>query len=181
MQYHCVIAELFRPFVGEMPQASAIVEALPAEPAIESLEQLRNLVYQYVSRYDGPPVSVTMLGSLLCVTYASIHRLDDTAWRFFFTVCIKFLGDMVEYFPVARFILQGIFNSAGRTQTSLPPEALSVFDYYDGLISKVSFSEVESSYPVDLSLSRTDLEGARLSNLIKGTRDMSIQDPRRHP
>lgn len=176
MQYHCVVAELFRPFVGEMPQASSMVEYFPTEPTIASLEQLRGLAYRYVSRYDGPPVSVNILGSLVCISYAAIRRLDDPEWRFFFTLCLKFLGEMVEFFPISRFILQGIYNSAGRTQTTIPPEALSVFEYYDGVISAVRSSEVESSYPVDLSLSQTDLEGSRLSNLIENTGEIKLVD-----
>jgi hypothetical protein len=177
MQYHCVIAELFRPFVGEMPQiSSSLVTRFPKEQAIESMEQLRHIVYQYVSRYDGPPVSVSMLGSLLCVTYAAIRRLDDPEWRFFFALCIKFFGEMVDCFPVAKFILQGIYHSAKRTRTALPPEALSVFVHYKDVMNAVRTNEVESSYPVDLSLSQTDLQGARLSNLVKGTGAIDLDD-----
>lgn len=177
MQLHCVVAELFRPFVGEMPQSdSSMAASFPMDAAIASMEQLRSLVYQYVSRYNGPPVSVSMLGSLLCVTYAAIRRLNNSEWRFFFAVCIRFLGEMVDYFPVARFVLQGIYHSAERTHTAMPPEALSVFDYYNGLINQVRISEVESSLPIDLNLSQTDLEGARLSNLIKGTGEITLED-----
>jgi len=105
--------------------------------------------------------------SLLCVTNAAIERLDDEEWKASFDNCIKFLGEMVQYFPVARFVLQGIYYSAERTQTKLPDEASRVFDYYNGAVKKVRTKEVESSYPVDLRLSRTDLTGARLSNFIK--------------
>lgn len=178
MQYHCVVAELFRPFVGEMPRAPlpSTPSIFPDEQAFASMEHLRRLVYQYVSRYDGPPVSFSILGGLLCVTYAAIRRLDDTEWRFFFGVSIKFLGEMVDYFPVARFILQGIYQSSSRTGVTLPPEALSVFEYFNGSINRVRANDVESSYPVDLDLSLTDLEGARLSNLIKNTGNIVLED-----
>lgn len=175
MQYHCVVAELFRPFVGEMPSSdSSMAASFPTDAAIDSMLQLRVLIHQYVTRYKGPPVSVSMLGSLLCVTYAAIRRLDDADWRFFFSMCIRFLGEMVEYFPVARFVLQGIHNSTYRTKTAMPPEALEVFEYYNGLINKVRVSDVESSLPIDLHLSQTDPEGARLSNLIRSTADLAL-------
>jgi len=175
MQYHCVVAELLRPFVGEMPQSAPSGAAdLYTRAAISSMEHLRQLVYEYVSRYDGPPVSVSMLGSLLCITYAAIRRLENDDWRFFFVMCIKFLGEMVEYFPLAKYVLRGIHHSAERTRIPLPPEAKAVFDYYNETIDRVRGEEVESSYPVDLSLSRTDDEGSRLSNLIKNTSDMHL-------
>lgn len=179
MQYHCVVAELSRPFVGEMPQITIkdpLPDDFPMEVAVKSMDHLRSIVFQYVSKYDGPPVSVSMLGSLLCVTYAAIRRLEDQEWRFFFAVCIKFLGEMVEYFPVVRFILRAIYFSAARTRTSFPPEAMCVFDYFGGTLMSVHVNEVESSYPVDLNLSRTDLEGARLSNLIRGTGGITLKD-----
>ncbi|KAL1297735.1 hypothetical protein AAFC00_006274 [Neodothiora populina] len=176
MQYHCVIAELFRPFIGMTPQASPRVCAgFPDGPATISMQQLRSLVYQYISRYSTPPVSVTVLSSILCVAYAAIIRLNDQEWRFAFNLCIRFLGELVEYFPVSRFILQGIYHSAERTRTVMPPEARSVFDYYNGKINRIQAHEVESSYPVDLNLLQTDLEAARLSNLIRGTGEISLE------
>lgn len=179
MQYHCVVTELFRPFVGESPRVLSRTAAttFPIDATVASVQQLGRLVHQYCTQYQGPPVPICLLSSLLCVAFAAMPHLNNPDWAFYFCICIKFLGEMVESFPVARFILQAIYKSAARKNTALPPEAQAVFDRHDGSLNRVrNVKEIESSYPVDLDLSRTDLEGSRLSNLIKSADEMMLDD-----
>lgn len=178
MHWHSTVVELFRPFlVNKLSSSTTAVPAFVTEAYLSSYHQLQWVVYHYATTYGGPPVSVYLTSSLLSLAYSTMLDLKKLQSRFFFSLTIKFLGNLTDQFPVIRYILQGMYQSAKEAGDALPREALDIFEQHDGTLNRVqNMEDVESSLPVDLNRSVMDPEGARLSNLIRRTEGLVFED-----
>jgi hypothetical protein len=177
IHFHSILVELFRPFVVDSPLSAVRAPRFAIKAYSASCHQLRATIYHYATTYGGPPVSAYLMSSLLSVVYSTMPDLDNLQSRFFFSFTIKFLGALSDQFPIIRYIMQGIYQSANQAGNTLPQEAIDILQEQ---VSRLNHSEslhgVQSSYPVDMNRSLTDLEGARLSNLIKSTKEFALKD-----
>ncbi|KAG9664673.1 hypothetical protein KCV03_g9970, partial [Aureobasidium melanogenum] len=129
IHFHSILVELFRPFVVDSP-----------------LSALRATIYHYATTYGGPPVSAYLMSSLLSVVYSTMPDLDNPQSRFFFSFTIKFLGALSDQFPIIRYIMQGIYQSANQAGNTFPQEAIDILQEQ----SSTSFVPYEDRLTSDL-------------------------------
>ena len=192
------MVELLRPFVQQPPRSASGQQnsefgqqqhtQAQHEPSIgvynASCRQLRYLIYQLDQLYPTGPLPINFSAPLLHVAFETMQCLPsisasdpmaDTEPETFFVLCVRILRRMAEPFVVVRFLLRGIRRAAARMASTLPVEAVSVFEELDRNRPQIAGVDVaRSSLPVDLSLLPTDLEASKLENVMRSGEDVTM-------
>lgn len=188
--------ELFRPFTRELAaqnpnnqnSSGSPIESIPSYAkavTAEAIKEMRQLLVRHEVLYGGLGCQIFLGTPTLAVVFEALPTASPTSEGYSplahmsFLTAIRALARMSLVAPVINLAILGIQQAALRSSLSLPPEC----DEYVREATRATQAPAErkdeldgSAYwVVDLSRSATDLESARLDNLVVEIKGMKLQ------
>ena len=177
--YHCIILDIFRPFVLTKPQhvfSSQSPSTISPEAVFAaSVQQLKRLTLVYMARHRSATYTIFWHPALLYIANAVLKDKTDPEWRFYFLLCVRGYMNLYPCFSVVQGIVQGLLAIAVGTGSIDNAEAhVLIKKLRANGSAQQAFERSRGDFVLDLDLAVVDHNAALFNNLVDKFEEMSM-------
>ncbi|KFA54481.1 hypothetical protein S40293_09554 [Stachybotrys chartarum IBT 40293] len=171
MWFHCLVLDIFRPFLdpaGPEHLAKVAGRNIPPQEICDlSVAHLKEIAINYRTQEKAHRISPVITASLMHIINATFENLKDNERRTYFLVCMQYWQKLYATYPIMGGIAKGFMVKAMQADVIMPEEAsrLEMELRRRGRHHEMSHPSVVSQVIIDFDTALRSSDGARLVNI----------------
>ncbi|KAK8072433.1 hypothetical protein PG996_005781 [Apiospora saccharicola] len=180
MWIHSVILDLFRPLLDRQDpehmrlKTFSAPDSSPTAAYIASVNQLKQLIIQFRSKYESSICTMLWHTALMYVANAVLQDTDDSQWLEYLLLCIYGYETLRRHFRVAETIGRGLLTMALRNKNINSEDACNILGCLQEQGLGHANEGIRATFMGDLQLAHSNPEAATMERLASNFHDMVL-------
>lgn len=160
------------------PNVEGSMSAFARDISTAAVKEMRELLVRHEALYGGLGIHVLLSTPILAIAYDAMPTASPTSANYSlsahmgFLTALRALVRLGKSLPAMNIVILGLRQSALRSSLTLPLESdtyfrMAIAESEREASLRAEGSQIAANWVVDLSRSTTDLESARLDDLVK--------------